>query len=186
MTRKARIAITLVTLIACCARAGAQDVASAARERLLQDIKDSLTRVGPDQTLKVYFDCSHGEGYSLVESGEPRGVAVAVKLLGFSDGCYTESLASALATGMQANPEAVLPFMQAAQHDRVAVQSFCIPFIGEGTTQADALTVLDRSERALLSVHRPDLRAARESCLDAIRRYRQAVDRAEQARKKSR
>ena len=175
--RKVRIGTASLILLTSCLRVGAQQNGAPTQEVSLRAIEDSLAARGPKQTLRSYFDCSSGKGYSVVESGDPRAVALAIELLDSSDACVTESLASSLATAMQANPEAVLPYLPAAQRHRVAVESFCVPFIDADTPRADARAVLDRSERAVLNVHRPDLEAPRQSCLDAIRRYRMALDR---------
>jgi len=141
-------------------------------------LERSLTENGPQRTLATYFHCEHPEGYRLIGSGDPRAVALAVKLLDASDACDTEMLMSSLATAIQHNPEAVLPYLNTVLHGRAQHENFCIPFIAEETPKADALDVLDRSERALKNVSRPDLQDARRTCLAEIDKYRRALERA--------
>lgn len=170
----------LVLLAAClqivAGRAGAQ-----ASE--FQVIEASLTDAGPEQTLRTYFKCGTDGGYSLIRTGNPRAVEIAVKLLEVSDACYTESLLSSLATAMQKNPDAVLAHMPAIQHLKLDPENFCVPFIDEDTPRADALAVLDRSERALAKVSKPELQEARRTCANVIRQYRRDMDAAEAFRK---
>ncbi len=148
-------------------------------------IEKSLKTDGPAQTLKTYFNCSHPDGYRLIQSGDARAIDLAAKLLEVADGCDSEMLLSSLATAIQKNPEAVLPYMKTVQRGNVNRENFCIPFIAEETPRADALAVLERSERSLRAVNKPDLQKPKQICLDEIEKYRRSMDRGQESGKNS-
>jgi hypothetical protein len=151
-------------------------VAAADANVSVETLQQSMKADGPVQTLKTYFGCSHPDGYRLIQSGDARAVELAAKLLDNADGCDTEMLLSSLATAIQKNPEAVLPHMSTVQGGNANRENFCIPFIAEDVSRADALAILARSEQSLLKVKRPDLQDARQTCLKEIRKYRQSLD----------
>lgn len=141
----------------------------------LAQIKAGLAR-GRPAALQRYFGCGGGLGYDLIASGSSGAVALAVELLQHSDGCFSESLHSAIAQALQANPEAVLPYFNTGQLG----QGDCIPFISAESAPGTDEAVFRRIEDALRGITRPELQAARAKCLAAVADYRRAVAAARQ------
>lgn len=136
---------------------------------MLKRIETSLQKEGAKPTLNRYFGCEAGDGYWVVETGDPRAVALAVRLHADSDACVAESLVSALGSAMAANPTAVLPYVGSLKQD------ICLPFISDEISRSEALAIIARSEKAISGVSAPDLIPARDKCLASIRQARAAV-----------
>ena len=133
---------------------------------LLARMEASLTRDGADKTIERYFDCENGKGYAVIETGDPRAVAFAVKMLKWSDACVTESLLSSLGTAMQVAPRIVLPYVGTS--DLLNADQICLPFISEDEPDSVAHAIVARSRRAIEGVHDPKLEKQRFACLVAI------------------
>jgi hypothetical protein len=173
MNKLTRIAAVLMTTHAMLCRAGAP--AAADVEQQVAQIESSLQRGGP-ATLSRYFGCGAGSGYDLIATGNPRAVALAISLFKYSDGCFSESLHSALAVALQANPEAVLPYFNTGQLG----SGDCIPFISAEAPKGTDEAVVGRTDSALRGVTRPELQSAKAMCLEQVAEHRRAVTAARQ------
>jgi hypothetical protein len=130
-------------------------------------IESSLRDGGPDKTIRKFFDCTHGIGYDLVDTGAASAVKVAVELLPKSDACVTESLHASLTTALSRNPQAVLPYVDQSpllSHDQI-----CVPLMIE-VPKRQALRELRQTEGILRTVHGETLRRSREACLVVVER----------------
>ncbi|HTY49197.1 MAG TPA: hypothetical protein VMB48_05865 [Steroidobacteraceae bacterium] len=184
MNKLTRVAATVMAghAMVCGARAPAapdvqQQVTRAAPDVQLQvaRIESSLQQGGP-AALQRYFGCGAGSGYDLVAGGNPQAVALAISLFKYSDGCFSESLHSALASALLANPEVVLPYFNTGQLGA----GDCIPFISAEAPKGTDESVIRRTEAALRSVTRPELQAAKATCLEQVAEHRRAVAAAQQ------
>lgn len=142
-------------------------------EQELRAIETSLDTEGVAQTLKTWFDCDSGKGYSLVASGDSRAVDMAFRLLRQSDACFSEQLMSSLATALASKPDIVL---NAYAHQSWIFErfpdEFCVPFMdAEATSKETVLRTLNRIRQTLERVARPDLQHVKQACLDAVARY---------------
>jgi hypothetical protein len=133
------------------------------RAKRLSAFEDVLAHDGR-AAIKA-FDC--GNGYLLVKSGDARAVALAVKLLRFSDAPGTAHLYDALATAMTKHPENVLAHFR--EVPRAAVPQFCVPFLPSSMSQRTAFNALKRSDDALSHVTRPDLQEAKAACVREVK-----------------
>ncbi|MBV8977882.1 MAG: hypothetical protein JO261_04495 [Alphaproteobacteria bacterium] len=113
--------------------------------------------------IERYFDCQHGSGYRLVDSGDPSSVKLAATLLAHADACVTESLQTALGTAMARRPAVVLPYVNT--NERLQAARICLPFISDEDSPARRQAVVARTRRALLRVHSRTLARQRAACL---------------------
>lgn len=152
---------------------GASDALTPAPTVRLREITASLRLSGGPATLQRYFSCENGPGYAIVASGDAAAVKLGVDLVPFTDACTGELMGDALGTAMRNNPEVVLPYLDSAPFFRD--YRICLPLMLE-TPPAEANLILDRQERALVSVRDPVLLKKRDECLDVIRSARRNIN----------
>jgi hypothetical protein len=141
---------------------------SSAQLKQLSLIVQSLQRDGPKLTMERYFSCERDDDYGLVETGEPRAVAVAFALYPYTDACGTLSLHSAISAALWNNPLEVLPYINRLPEGR---DSNCVPFISNELTKEQYHTLTERMKRAestLGRVKRSDLQAVKNLCVNKI------------------
>lgn len=131
----------------------------------LEQIDRTFETFGPQKVLLEYFDCDHGIGYNLVETGAPSMVRIATKLVAFSDGCKTELLHSSLATALSVNPKAVLPYVDTTS--LLSKDQICVPLMIE-VPKEEAIRRLISAEMAIRGVKEKSLRRNRDACIRSL------------------
>jgi hypothetical protein len=140
----------------------------AAQEHLQpQEVEAFLDRQGGKATLEKYFPCDKVEGtaYAEIADGSRRWAAVAVKMLNYSDACYTESILSALGTAMERNPRNILPYVGTSL---TLDTSICLPFISDELPLREQLRQIRTAKNAISRVHNAKLSKQRKACLEYI------------------
>ncbi len=140
----------------------------------LAEIQNTLRSQGARATLRQYFDCGKGgQGYDLIQAGDPSALELAVTLLMSSDGCVSELLHNAIAIALQRRPDTVLQYFATGKLEPSG--SNCIPMMIEAP-KARVEATLARTQRALETVAGTGLLlAAKEACLQQVAEYRQAM-----------
>ncbi len=151
-----------IALIACAAASAAPS------DNDLRKIEDSLKKAGPDATLKKYYDCDNGIGWKLLETGDPRAVRLAFGVMPAADACYSEVMSIELGYALTANPILMMGYYKQYPQD---FSDWCVPGL-IGPTEAEWKAVIDKAEKAVLSVHDPALAKPKQICIDAIKQAR--------------
>lgn len=162
--RPVLVALVAAVLVLC--NAHAQPL-TPDQNRQIAQMASRLRVAGPGKTILEYFDCVHGIGYDLVDTGAVPAVKVAVELLAKSDACVTESLLSSLAAALSRNPRTVLPYVD--QSPLLSHEEICVPHMIE-VPREQALRALRHTEKVLRAVREQALRRNRDVCLAAVGR----------------
>ena len=141
---------------------------SSGREAEIAQIERSLAHSGPEATLKRYFDCDNGVGWTLVSSGDARAVKIAFAVMPAADACYAEIMPIVLGEALSSNPELMLSYYP--KYPKIFPE-WCVPGLIDAT-EGEWKAAIDKAERALRGVHDPKLARARDLCLSEVARAR--------------
>jgi hypothetical protein len=141
---------------------------SSAADRVVnpEDIEMALASPDPRTALATYWNCSRPRGTvcSAIETGEPKWIDLAERMLAYSDAGVTEDLLGSLGRAMQIKPEHVLPLV--GKSDRLDPAHLCVPFISNELPVHRQLAELRRSKRAIARVR--GLAPQKQACLSFI------------------
>lgn len=134
-----------------------------------QDVEASLNKGGKQRTLETYFDCLKYEGsaYERIATGSPAWIALAEKMIAYSDACYTEGIQSALGEAMRKSPRTVLPLVD--RSPTLGASYICLPFISNEQPIEAQLKEIEISRRAIQKVGDRGLAPQKSACLRFIR-----------------
>ena len=141
---------------------------AAPSDKDLKKIEDSLKKAGPEATLKKFYDCDNGIGWKLLETGDPRAVKLAFGVMPAADACYGEVMAIELGYALTANPTLMMGYYKQYPQD---FPDWCVPGL-IGPTEAEWKAVIDKAEKAVLSVKDPALAKPKQICIDQIKQAR--------------
>jgi hypothetical protein len=135
----------------------------------VQAINASIDSVGPAQTLPKYFACESytGTAYEAIAPGAPPWIALAERMLGYSDACRTEGIQSSLGSAMRQSPEAVLRLV--GKTPLLRPSAICLPFVSAELPVKQQRNELKKSLKAIEQVREADLRFQRAMCINFIR-----------------
>lgn len=173
--------VTICISVVLLASPALADVGQASVQHVtVEGIERDLASLGGKAVLERYFDCSSNRnaGYALVSQGSTEAVALAMKVLQYSDACITKSLSSSLSTAMARNPKAVLPYVplpDLTTGSLIDADHLCLPSIGTDVSNKRAIAIALRSKRAVENVHTPSLQPARGQCLVIINAFVRSV-----------
>jgi hypothetical protein len=122
--------------------------------------------------LTKYFACTpQGQAnYEQVAQGNARWLNIAAALTAEAQGCQLQLLQDSLSRALVIQPTAVLALVDSSS--KLEAMRVCVPFLSADEPREQHLEQLKRSERALLTLQAPQLRAARTACLAEIARAR--------------
>jgi hypothetical protein len=132
----------------------------------LAELRADIVRHGAKWTLDRRVLKEDGRIDRALGSGEPAAVDLIQQLLKVSDAGTTESLLDDLGRGMARHPRNVLPLV--GRGPLLKPEVVCLPFLGDGLSSAQALTVIKRSRDAVRAVRDPALQPARVACLQTM------------------
>jgi hypothetical protein len=161
--------ITFFTRVALLSVLGLMSSAVAAGGVTIEAIEASLAEKGPQATLAAYFSCEKEDGsaYPAIAGGSREWVALAEKMIAYTDACYTESLQAALGAAMRKSPRNVLPLVD--KTPALSADHICLPFISDEQPVAAQAREIQKSRRAIASVRDRRLAKPKAACLRFIR-----------------
>jgi hypothetical protein len=134
----------------------------------IHTIETSLNEIGGAKTLERYYLCDKYESspYQKIASGDPEWIKLSVRLLDFSDACYTEGIQASLGQAMESAPEIVLPYVN--KSPLLSADRICLPFISDEQSIEDALIQIRNVKNSIANVKDDKLSTQQNACLEFI------------------
>lgn len=144
-------------------------LAGAAGGITVDAVEASLAEKGPRAALEAYFSCENydASAYPAIAGGSREWVALAEKMIAYSDACYREGIQAALGEAMRKFPRNVLPLVD--KTPALGADHICLPFISNEQSIAAQAKELQKSRRAISAVRDGQLSKPRAACLRFIR-----------------
>jgi hypothetical protein len=129
----------------------------------LAQIEADLARKGGHYVINRYFNRPDAyEGSRLVETGEPAAVALAVKLIPYSDAGSTDEIQGALAEALVKRPAVVLPYVNSGPG--LEADHICLPFLSADESKPKLRAIVERTRKSLLHVTADHLQRQKIAC----------------------
>lgn len=148
------------------AASGQTAPAGAASSQQAQQLARRLASEPPRTVVQSYGERFEAAVLSHLDRGEPDWIALAPELARGTDAGSSEGLSMALAYALPLQPAAVLAVLRKDRGPLEAQRVCSIPFI-EASVK-DIKTYRHRAVQAVRQVQDPDLRPARDRCLQAL------------------
>lgn len=152
------------TIVSAVCLGAALTTAAWAGSASIASIRGDLSAQGAAYVLNHDFRCEGGEGYRIIERGDPQAARLAVDLLKVSSSaCASERIVQSLARAMVRNASAVLPYVGSTE--QLSPARLCLPQeIEVPITHRD----IAERRRALGRVRSHKLEGPRQACIAVL------------------